>query len=247
MYYYLVSIYHLILFVATSLVFFPLAAILRFFTNWFDPRLAMLHLLSSVWASCYTWLSPIWSVAITGRKNCDHRKAYMMVSNHQSLLDIPVIYRIFLNFKWVSKASLFKLPFIGWNLWLNRHIKLERTSMKSQRKMFRQCAKNIQNGSSIMIFPEGTRSRNGELRAFKEGAFLLALQQKIDILPIVLDGSYKALPEKGFFPNKKQKMLVHILPPVPYETFKDMNTRQLSEHIHEIIADELNRMRTSKK
>ena len=94
-----------------------------------------------------------------------------------------------------------------------------------------------------MIFPEGTRSRNGELRAFKEGAFLIALQQKTDILPIVIDGSYKALPEKGFFPNKKQRIYLHILPPVPYETFKHIGVRQLSEHIHAIIAAELAKMR----
>jgi 1-acyl-sn-glycerol-3-phosphate acyltransferase len=199
--YYLVSLYHLFIFVAVSLFYFPLAVVVRVATGWFDRRLSFLHLTSTVWASCYTWLSPIWSVSVTGRKNADPEKAYMMVCNHQSMLDIPVIYRIFLHFKWVSKASLFKFPIIGWNLSLNRHIRLERTSTTSQRKMFRQCAEHLQNGSSIMIFPEGTRSRDGELRAFKEGAFLIALRQKADILPIVLDGSYKALPEKGFFPN----------------------------------------------
>jgi len=241
--YYLVSIYLVIMFFAVSFVFFPIAFILRVSTYWFDRRLAMLHIVSSVWASCYTWLSPIWSVAITGRENMDRKKAYVMACNHQSMLDIPVIYRIFLHFKWVSKASLFKIPFIGWNLWLNRHIKLDRSSMKSQRKMLKQCAEHIQNGSSIMIFPEGTRSRNGELRPFKEGAFLIALQQKTDVLPIVLDGSADALPEKGFIPKKKQKISLHILPPVPYETFKDMGIRQLSAHIHSIIAAELARMR----
>ena len=96
-----------------------------------------------------------------------------------------------------------------------------------------------------MIFPEGTRSRNGELRAFKEGAFLIALQQKIDILPIVLDGSYKAFPEKGFFPHNKQRIYLHILPPVPYETFKDMGVRQLAVHIHDMVGGELERMRAA--
>ena len=94
-----------------------------------------------------------------------------------------------------------------------------------------------------MIFPEGTRSRTGELRAFKEGAFLIALQQKTDIVPMAIDGSAKAMPEKGLFPFKKQKVYLHILPPVPYESFKDMGIRQLSEHIHAIVAEELNRMR----
>jgi len=244
--YYLISIYHLILFVAVSLVYFPIAVIVRVVTVWFDRRLAFLHLTSTVWASSYTWFSPIWSVTVTGREHVDRKKAYVIASNHQSMLDIPVIYRSFLHFKWVSKASLFKIPVIGWNLWMNRHIKLDRSSMQSQRKMLRQCAENIQNGSSVMIFPEGTRSRNGELRAFKEGAFLVALQQKTDILPIVLDGSYRALPEKGFFPNKKQNIRLHILPPVPYETFKDMGIRQLSEHIRSMIAVELAGMRENR-
>ena len=247
MYYYFVAFYLIILFFTASFIFFPLALVLRFTTFWFDRRLAILHLLSTCWASCYTWLSPLWSVTVSGRENVDRKKAYMMVSNHQSMLDIPVIYRIFLHFKWVSKASLFKIPFIGWNLWLNRHIKLDRSSMQSQRKMLRDCARNIQNGSSVMIFPEGTRSRTGELRAFKEGAFLIAMQQKTDILPIVLDGSAQALPEKGFIPKRKQNICVNILPPVPYETFKDMGIRQLSEHIRTIIAEELARMRNSGK
>ena len=245
MYYYLVAIYFVILFITTSLIFFPFALILRMTTFWFDRRLAALHLLSTCWASCYTWFCPLWSVTVSGRENVDRKKAYMMVCNHQSMLDIPIVYRIFLHFKWVSKASLFKIPIIGWNLWLNRCIRIERSSMKSQRKMLRECAKNIQNGSSVMIFPEGTRSRNGELRAFKEGAFLIALQQKTDIVPIVLDNSFKALPEKGIIPKRKQDVCLNILPPVPYETFKDMNVRQLSEHIHAIIACELARMRLS--
>jgi 1-acyl-sn-glycerol-3-phosphate acyltransferase len=82
------------------------------------------------------------------------------------------------------------------------------------------------------------------LRPFKEGAFLIALQQKTDIVPMVIDDSYKALPEKGIMPRRKQHVKMHILPPVTYETFKDMRVRNLSEHIHSIIAAELERMRT---
>ncbi len=243
LYYYLVSVYLVILFLVTSLIFLPIAILIRICTGWFDRRLAILHIFSCFWGSCYTWLSPLWSVTITGRENVDRSKAYVMASNHQSMLDILIIFRIFLHFKWVSKASMFKVPIIGWNMWLNRYIKIERSSMKSQRKMLRQCAENIKKGSSIMIFPEGTRSRNGELRAFKEGAFLIAMQQKVGIVPMVLDGSAKALPEKGIIPRRKQDVFLRILPPVPYETIKDMGVRQVSEHIHTIIANELARMR----
>ena len=246
LYYYLVSVYLVILFLVTSLVYLPIAALLRILTGWFDRRLAILHMFSCFWGSCYTWLNPIWNVSITGRENVDRKKAYVMVCNHQSMIDIPIVYRIFLHFKWVAKASLFKMPVIGWNMRLNRYIRVERNSMKSQRKMLRHCAENVKKGSSVMIFPEGTRSRNGELRTFKEGAFLIALQQKTDIVPMALDGSAKALPEKGYIPRKKQNVCLHILPPIPYETIRDMNVRQLSEHVHSIIAEELIRIRSGR-
>ena len=241
--YYLISLYLVLLFLVSSTIYFVFAVFVRVFTNWFDRRLSVLHLFSSFWASSYTWFSPIWSVSITGLEHVDRKKAYVMACNHQSMFDILIIYRSFIHFKWVAKASLFKVPVIGWNLWLNRHIKLVRSSTKSQREMLRKCAMHIQNGSSLMIFPEGTRSRNGELRPFKEGAFLIALQQKTDILPMVIDGSYKALPEKGIIPKSRQRFCLHILPPVPYESIKDMGVRKVSEHIRKIIADELDRIR----
>ena len=243
MYYYFVAVYLVALFLITSSVFFPLAFLLRITTFWFDRRLAILHAFTNFWSSIYTWLSPLWKVAITGRENAYSKKTYVMVCNHQSLLDILIIFRMFLHFKWVAKASLFKFPIIGWNMWLNNHVKIERSSTKSQRKMLRQCAEHIRRGSSVMIFPEGTRSRNGELRTFKDGAFLIAMQEKTDILPMVIDDSYKALPEKGIMPRRKQAVKLHILPPVNYDTFKNMNVHQLSEHIRSIIADELEKMR----
>ena len=244
MMYNLLAVYFVLLFLTTSLVYFPIAVFIRVFTGWFDRRLVALNVFTCFWASCYTWLSPIWSVIITGRENIVRKKTYVMVCNHQSLLDIPVIFRIFLNFKWVAKASLFKIPIIGWNMWLNRSIKIERSSAKSQRKMLKRCIEHIRNGSSVMIFAEGTRSRNGELRTFKDGAFHIALQAKTDIVPMVIDGSYKALPEKGIIPRCKQKVSLNILQPVPYESFKDMGVRQLTEHVHAIIAAELARMRS---
>ena len=237
--YYIVAVYLALLFLTTSTLFFPIAVILRVSTGWFDRRLIILNEFTCFWASCYTWLSPIWSVSIAGRENIDHRKAYVIVCNHQSLLDIPVIFRLFLPFKWVAKSSLFKIPMIGWNIWLNRSVKIERGNVRSQRKMLVNCARHIRNGSSVMIFPEGTRSRNGILRKFKEGAFLIALQEKTDIVPMVINDSYKALPEKGIMPRRKQKVKLNVLPPVPYESFKDMNVSQLTEHIRSIIAGEL--------
>ncbi|MDR2037365.1 MAG: 1-acyl-sn-glycerol-3-phosphate acyltransferase [Bacteroidales bacterium] len=245
MYYYLVTIYLVIIFITTSLTFLPIAVVLRVFTGWFDRKLKILHVFSCFWASCYIWLSPLWRVTITGRENVEKNKAYVMISNHQSMLDILVVYYSFLHFKWVAKASLFKAPIIGWNMYLNRYIKIERSSLKSQRKMIRQCGENIMKGNSVMIFPEGTRSKTGELKRFKEGAFLIALQQKSDIIPMVIDGSSEALPESGFFFRTKKHIKLHILPAIMYESYKDMNADQLSIHTYQIVEKELNSMRES--
>ncbi|MDR0814215.1 MAG: 1-acyl-sn-glycerol-3-phosphate acyltransferase [Bacteroidales bacterium] len=242
MYRHLSSIYLCLLFFVTSLIFFVIAIILRVTTVRFDRKLTVLHLFSCFWAACYTWLNPLWRVSITGRDNIDTRKVYVMVSNHQSVVDILVLYRIFKPYKWVGKASLFKIPLLGWNMSMNKYIKIVRSSVSSQRRMIRLCSKNIGEGNSIMIFPEGTRSANGELRNFKEGAFLIAMQQKVDIIPMVINGTANALPPKGY-PFNPQKMRLHILPPVPYETYRDMTVAEVSGHVRQIMADELNRMR----
>ena len=245
MYYYFVAVYLVFLFLVTSAIYLPIAILLRILTGWFDRRLAILHMFSCFWGSCYTWLNPLWRVDIKGRENVDRKKAFVMVCNHQSMLDILAIYRIFLHFKWVSKSSMFKVPIIGWNMRLNRYIQIERSSTKSQRKMLRQSGENIKKGSSLMIFPEGTRSRDGRLRHFKEGAFMVALSEKTDIVPMVLDGSAKALPEKGLMPRTKQNVCLRILPPLPYSDFKDMNARELAEHVHDIVDNELTRIRNT--
>ena len=244
MYYYFVAVYLVTLFLTTSLlIFLPLNLFLRITISWFDRRLAAIHWISCLWVALYTWLSPLWKVTIKGRENVDRKKAYIMACNHQSMLDILILFRTFFHFKWVSKAAIFKVPIIGWNLWLCKHITIDRASTISQRKMLKECSEHIRKGSSIMIFPEGTRSRNGQLLPFKEGAFLLALKEKIDIVPMVIDDSYKALPEKGFMPRRKQAVKLNILPPVSYESFKDMNVKQLSQYIHSIISSELEEMR----
>ncbi|GHT24165.1 hypothetical protein FACS189430_08620 [Bacteroidia bacterium] len=242
MYRHLSSIYLCLLFFVTSLVFFVIAVILRVTTVWFDRKLTVLHLFSCFWAACYTWLNPLWRVSVTGRDNIQKGKVYVMVSNHQSVVDILVLYRILKPYKWVGKASLFKIPILGWNMSMNKYVKIVRSSVSSQRRMIRLCTRYVSEGNSLMIFPEGTRSANGALRNFKEGAFLIAMQQKADIIPMVIDGTSNALPPKGY-PFNPQKIRLHILPPVPYDSYQSMTVAEVSEHVRQIMAGELIRMR----
>jgi 1-acyl-sn-glycerol-3-phosphate acyltransferase len=198
----------------TSVLLFPVALVIRGVTAPFDRRLAFLHLFSCFWASLYTWCNPLWIVRIEGKKHLDRRTTYVIVCNHQSLVDILVLFRLFVHFKWVSKAENFRIPFIGWNMTLNRYIRIERGRLKGNLSMMRGAEAALRGGSSVMIFPEGTRSPGGALGEFKAGAFELALRSGIPILPIVIDGTAAALPRRGFILRGKQAIRIRVLEPI---------------------------------
>lgn len=143
----------------TSAVYFVIACLIWLVTRPFDRRLRLLHLFTCFWGSFYTWMMPPWRIRVEGRENIRKGATYMVVSNHQSQLDILVAFRIFFHFKWVSKIEIFKIPIIGWNMSLNRYIKLKRGDKESIEKMMKECEDRINEGSSVYFFPEGIRKR----------------------------------------------------------------------------------------
>ena len=221
----------------TSVLFYPVALIIRGVTFPFDRRLAALHLFSCFWASLYTWCNPLWRVRIEGRERIDRRRTYVMVSNHQSLVDILVLFRLFTHFKWVSKAENFRIPFVGWNMTLNRYIRIERGSARGNLSMMRSAGAALGEGSSVMIFPEGTRSLTGTPGAFKPGAFELAIRSGSSVLPIVIEGTSAALPKRGFVLRGKHAIRVRILPPVSPSRAPDAES--LAHLVREMIAGEI--------
>ena len=114
-----------------------------------DKRLVVLHQFTCFWASLYSWLNPVWRVQVEGREKIDPNAAYVMVANHLSLLDILVLFRLFTHYKWVSKVENFRIPFIGWNMRLNRYIELRRGDRASVVQMVRHCLTTLAEGSSI--------------------------------------------------------------------------------------------------
>ena len=112
--------------VVTSLLLFPVAVLTWAITAPFDRRKVILHRFTCFWASLYTWFNPAWPLRIEGREKINRSEAYVMVSNHLSLLDILVMFRLFTHFKWVSKIENFRVPFIGWNMSFNGYVKLKR-------------------------------------------------------------------------------------------------------------------------
>ena len=199
----------------------------------------MLHRFTCFWASLYIWIFPPWEVSVSGRQRIDPKETYIIVSNHQSLVDILVAFRLFIHFKWVSKAELFHIPLIGWNMSLNRYIKLRRGNKKSIRAMYETCERHLQEGSSVYLFPEGTRSETGELREFKEGAFVLAKRLAKPILPLVIHGSRTALPKDSFNFHGKTHIRVEVLDPLPAEDFGDMTADELARRVRTRIGKSL--------
>lgn len=226
---------------ATSLLCFPIALVIWGVTSSFDPRRRVLHLFTCFWASLYTWFNPVWPVSIDGRERIRPDQTYVMVANHQSLLDILVLFRLFAHFKWVSKEEIFRVPCIGWNMSLNRYIKLRRGDKQSVATMMRQCGETLAEGSSIMIFPEGTRSVDGRLKPFKPGAFVLAERHRVPLLPILIQGTSAALPKRGFILRGYHPIRVRILDEIPVSSFEGETVDALLDRTHALFAAELQR------
>ena len=223
----------------SSILLFPIAAVIRVVTGPFDRRLVVLHRFTCFWASLYTWFNPAWPVTVEGRDKIRPGTTYVMVANHLSLIDILVLFRLFRHFKWVSKVENFKVPFIGWNMRLNRYIELRRGDRASIAQMMKACERTIGEGSSIMMFPEGTRSSNGRLRPFKPGAFEIARKTGTPVLPIVITGTADALPKRGFVLQGRHPISIRVLDPIPPEQYADLSVDELSDHVRDLIADEL--------
>ena len=225
--------------VIIGLFFFPIALLTRALTAPFDPQLRVLHQLTCFWASTYSWMNPAWRLRIEGREKVRPRVAYVMVSNHQSVLDILILFRLFVHFKWVSKIEIFRSPLVGWNMRLNRYIKLRRGNEESIAEMMEDCERTLKAGSSLMMFPEGTRSIDGKLKSFKHGAFTLAQRVGAPILPIVVQGTVNALPKRSLLLRGAQKFRIRILDEIPYATFADKPVETLIKEVREIMSEAL--------
>jgi len=239
---YIVSIYYWTFVLSSSLLLFPLAALIWVLSMPFDRRRLILHRYTCFWASLYTWLNPYWRVKIENRDLVKPGEVYIITPNHQSLVDILVLFRLFLHFKYISKIELFRIPIIGWNMRMNQYIQLARGGIKSIISMMKNCMKALHEGNSLIIFPEGTRSEDGEIQEFRDGAFELALKTKKTILPLAIYGSSQALPKKGVILRGKTLIRVRILQPIPHEEYKDMDAEALTLAVREKIVQAVKEM-----
>lgn len=208
----------------------------------FDPKRKAVHLFSRFWGLHYFWIHPFWTIRYHNSTTIDTTKAYVIVCNHQSMFDIFALYRLPLLFKWVSKAEALKIPFIGPLLYLHGDILIKRGDSQSTREMFKKSENWIHKICSISIFPEGTRSKTGKIQDFKAGAFMIAKQNNLPILPVVIEGTRDAFPPDGILLGYKCRVQIHVLPIIDAETVSKTKTKDLSILLHNIMTEEHKKM-----
>ena len=225
-------------FCLSTILFGSIAASLAFITN---DRIAS-YVGGVIWARINSWMTPMF-VKVSGRKNIDINQSYVVIANHQSAFDIFVLYG-FLNidFKWVMKQEARKLPGIGIGCEKVGHIFIDRTDHDSAIKSLNTAKKKIVNGTSIIFFPEGTRSSDGIIRDFKKGAFKMALNLDLPILPVTIIGTKEILPNKtlDLFPGK---VSMRIHEPISIESYSDVNIDELMKKAHKIMVEAIKKQR----
>ncbi len=233
----------LLAFIGITFPFFYLGAVLIWLSTYhLDSHLRFLHYYTCFWASTYTWIMPTWRIKIEGKEKYRKDATYIIVSNHQSQLDILVHFRLFFFYKIVSKSEMFRIPFMGWNMRLNRYIELVRGSKEGVKKMMEDCDKTLAEGNSVFIYPEGTRSPDCEIKDFKPGAFILAQKAQLPILPIVLTNTGKALPKWKMNTSGIHRMRVRVLEEIPYKQFANLTVQETADHVRRIMIAELARL-----
>ncbi len=228
------------LFSTCALLFFVALAIFLL-TFPFDRKRWVLHRFTCWWAAHYLAWAPFASVKVEGRERLRHTGPCVYVSNHQSMVDILAVFATHLDFLWISKLENFYAPFLGWNMVLAGYIPLKRGYLPSILRMVRTCRRKLDQGFSLFLFPEGTRSPDGTIQKFFRGAFYLATKYRVPIVPIVLEGTSRVLPKRSMTVNPGP-VLVRVLDPIhPSEV--DFDEHRLTELVHERMLAEQNRLR----
>jgi 1-acyl-sn-glycerol-3-phosphate acyltransferase len=189
-------------------------------------------------------LTPLWKFSIEGEapRDIDHR-GYVVVANHESQADPFLLSFLPWDMRWVAKESLFKQPLTGWAMKLGGDIPLRRGEGDSVRACLLECEHALRGGISIMMFPEGTRSLDGELLPFKDGAFDLAIRAGVPILPIALAGTRAMRPKHSRWFGKAHAC-AKILPPIPTTGLTAADMAPLRDQTRATIAAVLPELRS---
>jgi 1-acyl-sn-glycerol-3-phosphate acyltransferase len=226
-------------------VWLPLLALIKLFDR--DP----VRYRTGRWfrrlGATMTHLNPLWQIRIDGERIENPRLPYVVVCNHQSLADIPIISRLPWEMKWVAKAELFSKPLVGSMLKLAGDIAVERDSKRSRAKVIIDAMTYLNQRCSVMFFPEGTRSLDGSVGEFNVGAFHLAIRAGVPILPLVINGTSEALPKNNWLFKNPGPIRLRVLPPVPTDGLDKSDVQDLSDRVRNQIILQIEQWRSEAK
>jgi len=213
---YVASAWTWLVLIVCMVILFPAMIVLRLVTAPFDPGRYIVGRAFRYIGVIVERLNPLWRLRLSGARIANPRHPYVVVSNHESFADILLISNLPWEMKWLSKAELFRIPLLGWMMRLAGDVPVRRGFGPSAVEAIEQCRQILRNHVSVMIFPEGTRSTTGRMLPFKDGAFRLAIEAGVPVLPLVVAGSGTALPKRGWKMGRSNAE-VRVLEPVPTE------------------------------
>ncbi len=217
--------------VLATAFFAPLAIIASFFTRTGNP----VHLIARIWGQSILWVSRV-HVSVKGLSNIELDKSYVYMANHQSNFDIPVLLGCLpVQFRWLAKAELFKIPLFGRAMLGAGYVKIDRFNRKSAFESLEEAARRMRNGVSVMIFPEGTRSKDGSIRQFKKGGFVMAIKSGVAIVPVVLRGTWPIM-AKGSLRINRGDVEMEIGEPIDTSGFSLETKEELMETVRTVIC-----------
>ena len=223
-----------VIFIGSTVILGTVAILLSLF----DSSGNIPHLVARLWGKIQLRTTGT-RITVTGLANIDRQKSYILVSNHQSNFDIfALLGYLPLQFRWIAKAELFRAPFLGWAMTRIGYISIERESPKKAYRSMLKAAEAVKKGVSVMIFPEGTRSPDGKLQAFKKGLFLIALKSQAPILPITIQGTGKIMP-KGDWRAYPGHVRITIDPPLDTVGIPPEKEEELSREVRQTLEKNL--------
>jgi 1-acyl-sn-glycerol-3-phosphate acyltransferase len=225
-------------------ILFPVTFVIWLLVLPFDRGRRVMHKILVYQSVAMSRIIPIWKIRIEGREKAIGTGACVLISNHQSILDILLVNCLGYRFKWVSKVENMKVPLLGWYLRMADYITVDRGNDESKSEMLARSLDCLRSGTSVMLFPEGTRSFNGEIGFFKRGAFLLAIQAGVPIVPVLLDGTSGILPKHGLVFGSGYRVQIRVLDPVLPEDFGTTDENVLAARFCSIYREELQKMRS---
>ena len=232
----IVSIWAWLVLVVCIVLWFPVLAVVRLLTAPFDRgRYIPGRIFRKIGPATAT-LNPLWRFRYSGTMPKDPRRPFVVVSNHESFADILLISHLPWEMKWLSKAELFRIPIMGWMMWLAGDVPVKRGFGPSALEAMARCRQALDNRVSVMIFPEGTRSKTSELLPFKDGAFRLAIEAGVPILPLAVSGTATAL-RKHDWRFGRSDAEVRVLEPVETAGLTLHDIPELKARVRQTIVE----------